>query len=381
MRILELIIAPIEGGAHTLVASLTRQWRSQGHDVDVLALDPAPTALGATRSLELFGFDVPVLRSTRRLSDRFPLKQSLRLVCLRKAVARGHYDVIQAHCMQPNIYSRVASLGTTWFPPIVVTMHSPNGDYGVVRTRIAERLLLNRAAAVITVSDGTADGFRDMFPNAAPKVVVIPNGMPREVTRRSAFASVPTRFLALSRVHPQKDIVTMIRGFDHFLRSPSVVGELAIAGGFDNPAYEAEVASTHRALASRDRIRFLGSRSDVVELLAASDVFVHTATSEAHSIAILEAAAAALPIVSSDLPSIRESIGSTAEYFPPGDAEGLARALQHVTEQWPQRTRLAVGLAEEVVSRYSMQACGEAHLAVLARAADERGNAKPTQRL
>jgi glycosyltransferase involved in cell wall biosynthesis len=370
MRILELILAPIEGGAHTLVDGLVRQWRSDGHDVDILALDPAPTAIAALRSRELFGFDVPVVRAATRLMDRPPVKQGSRLLGLRRAVSKGHYDVIHAHCMQPNIYSRLASVWTTAFPPVVVTMHSPNGaDYRATRPRVAERFLGDRTSAVVAVSEETAKDYRDMFPGAASKVVVIPNGIPRDVSPRTEFASNPTQFVALSRIHPQKDIVTMIRGFDAFLGRPDVHGELAIAGGSDDPAYEAEVMAVHSALAGRDRIRFLGSRSDVITLLAASDVFVHTAGSEAHSVAILEAAAAALPIVASDLPAIRESIGSAAEYFSPGDPEGLADALQRVTERWPERTRLARDLAGQVLGRYSMKACAEAHLAVLARAA------------
>jgi glycosyltransferase involved in cell wall biosynthesis len=164
----------------------------------------------------------------------------------------------------------------------------------------------------------------------------------------------------------------MVLGFDSFLARSNVDAELSIAGGFDDPTYEAVVASAHRALPFEDKIRFLGSRSDVVELLTQSDVFVHTAAYEAHSVAILEAAAAAVPIVSSDLASIRESLGSRAEYFPPGNVQALVDALQRVTERWPERIRVARGLAEDVKSRYSMRACANAHLAVLHRAAEAR---------
>ena len=373
MRILEVILAPIEGGAHTLVDSLVRQWRSQGHDVDVVALDPAPTEIAAARSRELFGFDVPIVRSTRSLMHRPAIKQGARLLGLRRSVALGHYDVIHAHCMQPNIYSRIASLWTDRFPPVVVTMHSPDSaDYRANRSRIAERLLGERTSAVIAVSEETANDYRAMFPGAASKVVVIPNGIPRDVTPRTSFAPTPTRFVALSRIHPQKDIVTMVRGFDRFLERSGGAAALAIAGGFDDSSYEVEVRAAHRDLACRDRIRFLGSRSDVVELLATSDAFVHTARYEAHSVAILEAAAASLPIVSSDLPSVRSSVGTGAEFFAAGDPEGLANALQRVTQGWPERTQRAKILAADVASRYSMKACAAAHLAVLTQVAQAR---------
>lgn len=373
MKILELILAPIEGGAHTLVDGLARQWRFEGHDVDILALDPAPTETAAQRSRDLFGFDVQIVRPATRFISRFPLKQGTRLLGLRNAIARGHYDVIHAHCMQPNIYSRLASIAAAGFPPVVVTMHSPNGaDYRAIRTRLAERLFGDRTSAVIAVSEETATDYRKMFPSAASKVVVIPNGIPRNVPRRAAFAPRPTRFIALSRIHPQKDIVTMVRGFDRFVGRSDAGAALSIAGGFGESNYEAEVRLALSALAHRNQIAFLGSRSDVLDLLAESDVFVHTAAYEAHSIAILEAAAAALPIVASDLPSIRDSIGSAAEYFPPGDVEALGDALQRVTDRWPERTRMARDLAEQVASRYSMRSCAQAHLDVLSRAAEVR---------
>jgi L-malate glycosyltransferase len=373
VRILELILAPIEGGAHTLVNGLAQQWRSQGHEVDIMALDPAPTATAALRARELFGYDVPVIRPAERLMNRLPVKQAARLIGLRRAVAQGDYDVIQAHCMQPNIYSRLVSLGADPFPPVVITMHSPDGaDYEAARPRLAERYLARKASAVIAVSEETANDYRSMFPRAATKVVVIPNGIPRFIRPRTAYAGQPKRFLALSRIHPQKDIVTMVRGFDRFLERSMVDVHLAIAGGFDDRAYEDKVRSVHGDLAGRDRIRFLGSRSDVIELLADSDVFLHTAEREAHSVAILEAAAAAMPIVASDLPSIRESIGSAAEYFPARDFEALANALDRVVGRWPERIQVAKQLTEEIAARYTMQACAEAHLAVLARAANSR---------
>jgi glycosyltransferase involved in cell wall biosynthesis len=235
-------------------------------------------------------------------------------------------------------------------------------------------MLAGRTSAVIAVSAQTAREYGDMFAATAPKLVVIPNGIPRAVAPRIGFAAEPTRFLALSRIHPQKDIETMIRGFDRFLAESSVSAELAIAGAFDVSDYETKVRLVHRDLAFRDRIRFLGSRNDVLDLLANSDVFVHTALFEAHSISILEAAAGALPIVASDLPSIRESIGSRAEYFRPGDAEGLSDALHRTVGSWPAPAQVAHELARVVNSRYSMLACANAHLEVIGAAARSRGS-------
>jgi len=85
-------------------------------------------------------------------------------------------------------------------------------------------------------------------------------------------------------------------------------------------------------LGTADRVRFLGRREDIPELLAACDVLALPSLYEGSSLAVLEAMAAGIPIVSSAIGGTEELIedGRSGLLAAPGDAEGLAAALRRV---------------------------------------------------
>src|SRR5439155_2520583 len=89
-------------------------------------------------------------------------------------------------------------------------------------------------------------------------------------------------------------------------------------------------------------VRFLGDVEDVAGLLAASDVAVLSSPSESRPHAVLEAAAAGLPIVATDIPGIREALGQHqhAHLAPVGDAERLAENLVQLISQPALRAEL-----------------------------------------
>lgn len=80
------------------------------------------------------------------------------------------------------------------------------------------------------------------------------------------------------------------------------------------------------------RVRFVGTRTDVPELLAASDVFAFPTVLEGFGLAAVEAMAAGLPVVASDLPALAAIVepGLTGLLVTPGDAAALAAGLEQV---------------------------------------------------
>ena len=99
-----------------------------------------------------------------------------------------------------------------------------------------------------------------------------------------------------------------------------------------------------------ERVRFLGRRDDVPQLLAACDVFALPSLYEGSSLAVLEAMAAGAPIVSSAIGGTDELIegGRSGLLVPPGDAEALAEALRRVLGDPELRERLAAKARERV---------------------------------
>ena len=89
----------------------------------------------------------------------------------------------------------------------------------------------------------------------------------------------------------------------------------------------------HLALSPvRERIRLLGQRDDIPDLLAAADLFVFPSSEEGFGGTMVEAMALRLPVVASDIPPLREVTqeGRCAILVPPGDPQGLAQAILHV---------------------------------------------------
>jgi glycosyltransferase involved in cell wall biosynthesis len=99
-----------------------------------------------------------------------------------------------------------------------------------------------------------------------------------------------------------------------------------------------------------ERVRFLGRREDVPQLLAACDVFALPSLYEGSSLAVLEAMAAEIPIVSSAIGGTDELIedGRSGLLVAPGDAEGLAAALRQVLGDPALRLSLAARARDRV---------------------------------
>lgn len=90
-----------------------------------------------------------------------------------------------------------------------------------------------------------------------------------------------------------------------------------------------------------DHVHFLGFRTDVPHWMKSADLFVSASLYEGHPNSVLEAAAARLPLLLSDIPEHRDAVGDTACYATPGDAAGFARAMVEIVESRELKETLA----------------------------------------
>lgn len=110
-------------------------------------------------------------------------------------------------------------------------------------------------------------------------------------------------------------------------------------------------------LGVEDRIRFLGHRTDVPDLLAAADVFVFPSLSEALPGAVIEAMALGLPIVASDLDSVRELVeeGGNAWLVEPACSAQLADAIRAVLGNPEQARAYGVRSRQLFLERFTLE--------------------------
>lgn len=132
----------------------------------------------------------------------------------------------------------------------------------------------------------------------------------------------------VARLTPAKDHSNLLRAFKIVLDSGARATLLVVGDGELRRELEAETA----ALGIRDRVIYLGSRSDVPELLGLMDVFVLSSYTEGLAMTLLEAMAAGLPVVATAVGGNTEAVadGETGIIVPPRDAPALAGAVREL---------------------------------------------------
>jgi glycosyltransferase involved in cell wall biosynthesis len=200
----------------------------------------------------------------------------------------------------------LARLGRVFVPrvPLVCTIH--NVTEGARWREIAYRLTDRLATRTTAVSETAAKRYVAVGAVPPGRVNYLPNGydfsakLPTEdsiAIRQQLGIGDEFLWLTAGRLHQQKGYDLLLDAFDRLLRDvPNV--RLAIAG--DGP----EAAALRAQLARLDlggAVTMLGDREDVPALLAAADGFVLSSRWEGLPVVLLEAAAAQLPIVATDV--------------------------------------------------------------------------------
>jgi glycosyltransferase involved in cell wall biosynthesis len=222
-------------------------------------------------------------------------------------------------------------------------------------TRPLLRRMYRDAAGLIAVSDSLRRAALAVLPGA--RIEVIPNGVDTERFKPPAGRSGPAdrpELLFVGRLRQFKGVQDAIAALPALERTLGRPARLTIIGeGPSRAALEAQAAGL-RAAGSNSEVRFLGWL-DPARLPAAyesASLLLLPSYVEGHSNVILEALAAGLPCVASDVPGIRETVtdGREGILIPPKSPDALARAAARAladAETWRSMSRNARARAAE----------------------------------
>jgi glycosyltransferase-like protein len=174
--------------------------------------------------------------------------------------------------------------------------------------------------------------------------------------------------LTVGGIEPRKGSLTLVRALAELRRLvPERDPLLLIAGGITLFDYRHEVEHFERLareLGVTRHIRGLGAQppKEIERLYRAADAFAFPSVKEGFGLAALEALAAELPVVASDLDVFRGFMtqGESALLTPTGDAGALARALAAVAVDGELRARLRAG-GRDVAREYTWDAAAATH--------------------
>ena len=113
-------------------------------------------------------------------------------------------------------------------------------------------------------------------------------------------------------------------------------------------------------------VQFAGFREDLDGLVGCFDLFVHPASAEGLSVAVMKASAAGLAVVACDAGGVSEVVadGSTGILVPPDDAEALGEAIARLIDDQPLRESFGAAGRERMQNEFSIATMAAAHLAL-----------------
>lgn len=336
MRVLHVIGEFGYGGAELLVAQICADLVARGGVADIA----------------VFGFcDEEVLSQARKTGIRVhrldaSLASPLAALRVRGIISKGDYSVVHAHLF-PCLYwvaliaRAFGRQGRVW----IYTEHSTSNR----RRRISwlsrvEGWIYSTYDHVVSVSPQVKQSLSAWVP--AVESVVIPNGVPVEKFRsacplsRSDIGIDASHRVVISvgALRSEKNHMQLLRAFAGLPDNCRLV----LVG--DGPMRD-QLIELAAQLGVTARVTFLGSRSDVPQLLKLADVFALVSLHEGFGISAVEAVAAGCRVVYSDVAGLSELMQGVGWPCSPGDASSIAAALLQALESQPCTQRHMQGLA------------------------------------
>ncbi|MGH8212208.1 MAG: glycosyltransferase [Rhodanobacteraceae bacterium] len=346
-----------------------------GAEYVLLGLIPALARAGVRSTLLCMDdprhVDGPLFKRARALGvpvERVPCRgrlDSRTIHVLRERIMRESNPLLHVHGYKSAFYTWLARRGGRM--PIVATLHGPISIS--MRLRLytqVERWLLRRFDKVCVVSSRMQEELQSAG-FAADRICLVENGIDTDRFRpdiaslsRSQWGIPADAFVfgSAMRLSEEKNPLGLLDAFAVVAKQVPAAW-LAIAG--EGPL-RAEIVARAERLGVRERVRLLGARDDVEHYYPMLDCFVLPSHYEGLPLALLEAMAAARPVVCTDVGQVSAVVsGLPARLVPAGDVSALASAMQ---ADMKENGRPRPGFRRRVCERYSSDRMAQAYAGV-----------------
>ena len=367
LNVLQLIPTLDRSGAEKQMVLLAKGLPRDRFRVEVAAL----TRLGPLEE-DLRAADIPVTLIGKPLKiDPFALER------LTNFLKTKRFDVVQTWVFAANCYGRVAAHRAK--VPVVVTAEMAV-DLWKTRGHLAiDRTLARWCDRVVGNSNAVVDFYLGVgIPEA--KLAMIRSGIggeePPDVDKaavRASFgwaADAPLVLFA-GRLMPQKGVDDLISALDLLQHVRPGLKTLIVGAG----PLESELQETAHAFRLDDKVRFLGHRDDVPQLLAAADLLVLPSLYEGLPNIVLEAMRFSKPVVATAAPGTTEVVvdGETGLLVPVRNPPALAKAIRDVTDDRTLAARFGAAGRVRVESDFGVDSMVERFADLYERLAREKG--------
>ncbi|PMK12102.1 glycosyltransferase [Vibrio splendidus] len=320
MKILLVITGLGMGGAEKVVTTLSDKLVEQGHEVCLAYLSGDAIVLPSNNSVNVVNVG---------LNSGLDVFHAM--FKLRALIRKFKPDVVHSHMFHSNIICRMLRVFTS-IPTLISTMHniSEGGEIRMLLYRLTDKL----TDFSTNVSHEAVNNF--ILKRAVPidKIKCIYNGIdtdkfrPKTVNRFKYMnaLSIPKKsqvLISIGSLTPQKDYFNLLQAFYNL---PDKTLTLLIVG--DGPLRNA-ILEEIKNLGLCERVRMLGIRHDVDELLCFADLFVLSSAWEGFGLVVAEAMSSQTIVIGTDCGGVNEVIGGAGYVVPPKNSVELSNKIYH----------------------------------------------------
>jgi glycosyltransferase involved in cell wall biosynthesis len=372
LRLVRVIARLNIGGPAIQAISLTRLLEPLGYQTRLVRGREAHTEGNMDYLADELGVKPTLIKSMRR--DPAP-QDVLALSALVRILRHDRPQIVHTHAAKAGTLGRVAALiayprrGAR--PVLIHTFHGHSlTGYFSGRTagvfRRIERWLAKRTDLLVAVSTEVRDDLVRLGVAAPDRFAVVPLGL--DLDRFRDDSDREQRRAALRRewgIGEQDEVVTLvarlvpIKRVDRFLAMARLLADrprarFVVVGDGE---LRDELVSSSDALALGDRLIWAGFRRDVPAVCYASDIVVLTSDNEGTPVSLIEAQAAAVPVVGTDVGGVRSAVlhGRTGSIVGREAAAGMARAVAAILDDRTLASRLASSGREHALATFALQ--------------------------
>ena len=371
LRLLRVIARLNIGGPAIQAITMTKLLESRGYDTHLVRGREGPDEGSMDYLARELGVRTTLITAMRRDPGVGDLNALSELIAIAR---RDRPQIVHSHAAKAGTLGRLAVV--TAFPladrrPVLVHTfhgHSLTGYFDSRTARVyleIERWLARRTDALVAVSVEVRDDLVRLGVAPRDRFAVIPLGL--ELCR-FADDSGRQRRRAVVRaqwgVEPDAELVTLvarlvpIKRVDRFLRVARLLADrpntrFVVVG--DGQLRE-QLAGSPDARALASRLVWAGFRRDMPDVCFASDVIMLTSDNEGTPVSLIEAQAAAVPVVGTRVGGVASAVrdGKTGIVVPPGDDRALARATAEILDDRRLASELGAAGREHSLSAYGV---------------------------
>lgn len=239
------------------------------------------------------------------------------------------------------------------------------------KSRLAGRLTLRNIDKVVGVTDEVTKRFIDTYHINSSKTCTILNGVDldkfslvaiRAKIRHELEVGDKTIIIGvIANFRKVKNHIFLVKAIEKLIRLNKDVKVVFVGQSFKNDP-ESSIEEVHNFIKSSglgNKIILMGYRTDTPELLSSFDIFCLTSLKEGLPISVIEAMAAGLPVVGTNVDGINEVVipGKTGLLVNLGDVDGLATALYTLIENTDLRHKMGQAARQRAEKKYSLERC------------------------